>query len=175
MRLQTALAARTDVVPDLGTTDAGPSCNEAATTMSDLPADARTVIHCPAPSVMSAGRRRAAEWVLEFEPRAKPFIEPLMGWTGGSDPLRQVRLRFSSRDAAIRYARRHGLAFEVREPVHRHCGDLVHAQRPAPAIKRDAPVIDYVLPLEIAWAWEAPHLALDRLCVANDTGERAAA
>ena len=175
MRLETALAARTDVVPDLGTTDAGPWCDEAAGTISDLPADARAVIHCPAPSVMSAGRRRAAEWVLEFEPRAKPFIEPLMGWTGGSDPLTQVRLRFSSRDAAIRYARRHGLTYEVREPVHVRCDDLAHAQPQAPAIKQDAPVIDYVLPLEIAWAWEAPHLALDRLCVANDTGERAAA
>jgi NADH dehydrogenase ubiquinone Fe-S protein 4 len=175
MRLDTALVARMDVAPDPGAPDAGPWCNEAVGATSDLPADARAVIHCPAPSVTTAGRHRAAGWVLEFEPRAKPFIEPLMGWTGGSDPLRQVRLRFSSRDAAIRYARQHGLAYEVREPVHSRCDALAHAQPHAPAIEQGAPVLEYTMPLEIAWAWEAPHLALDMLHINNDTGGKIAA
>ena len=167
MRLDPALVARTDVFPYPGATDAGRTCNDVMEPIRDLPADARAIIHCPAPSVMTTGRRRAAEWVLEFEPRAQPFIDPLMGWTGGTDPLRHVRLRFPTQDAAIRSARRHGLTYEVREPTHIRRGDLAHMQPQASAI-------DYVMPLEIAWAWEAPHLALDRL-IANDTGAKAAA
>jgi hypothetical protein len=48
-----------------------------------------------------------------------------MGWIGGADPLSHVRLRFPNREAAIAYARRQGLAFEVREPTHVHRGGLV--------------------------------------------------
>jgi hypothetical protein len=29
-----------------------------------------------------------------FERRSPPFIDPLMGWTGGKDPLVQLELRF---------------------------------------------------------------------------------
>lgn len=82
-----------------------------------FPSDARAIIQCTSRSVLSGGRARANEWVLSFEPRTPPFIEPLMGWTGSTDPLPQIRLRFSSRDAAIRYAERQGLHYEVRGPV----------------------------------------------------------
>jgi len=155
MQLQNALAVRTDAVPFPGTADAGPPSN-------DCPA--RAVIHCPAPSVMQGGRCRVAEWVLEFEPRARPFIEPLMGWTGGTDTLAQVRLRFPNREAAIAYANRQRVPYEVREPVHVHRGE------PAPL-----PGAGHHVPIEVTWAWEAPHLALDRLLVANDAEEAARA
>ncbi len=81
-----------------------------------FPSDTRAMIRCPAPSAASSGRAHTRQWVLEFVPRSAQFIEPLMGWTGGADPLRQVRLRFPSRDAAIAYARRQGLTYEVQEP-----------------------------------------------------------
>ena len=38
-----------------------------------------------------------------------------MGWTGSTDPMGQVRLTFSSREAAVAYAQRYGLDYEVRE------------------------------------------------------------
>jgi NADH dehydrogenase ubiquinone Fe-S protein 4 len=56
------------------------------------------------------------KWKLRFERRSPPFIEFLMGWTGGDDVLAQVELTFPSAQAAISYARRQGLAFIVHEP-----------------------------------------------------------
>jgi len=64
----------------------------------------------------SAGKARACEWVLGFQPVSAQFVEPLMGWCGGDDPLRHVELRFPTRDAAVRYAERQGLAYEVNDP-----------------------------------------------------------
>ena len=161
MQLLDALAARIEAVPFPGAAEAGLHCDEHRPAPdSALAADAKAIIHCPARSVTSSGRRGAAEWVLEFEPRSKPFIDPLMGWSRGADTLTQVRLRFPTKRAAIDYARRQGLHYEVCEPAHIRGGDLVRARRQTPAI-------DHAVPIEIAWAWDAPHLAIDRLAVAN--------
>src|SRR5205085_2014334 len=77
----------------------------------------RAVIYKPAKSVMTSGRAGTKRWLLEFEPQSAPFIEPLMGWTGSTDPMAQMRLTFPSREAAVAYAQRHGLDYEVREPT----------------------------------------------------------
>ena len=37
--------------------------------------------------VRTSGRARTKGWVLRFERQTPPFIEPLMGWTSGDDPL----------------------------------------------------------------------------------------
>jgi ETC complex I subunit conserved region len=73
----------------------------------------RVVIYKPAKSAMTSGARRKP-WLLEFEPQSGPFIEPLMGWTGSSDPLAHMQLGFGSREAAVAYADRQGLEYEVR-------------------------------------------------------------
>jgi hypothetical protein len=73
-----------------------------------FPADAVAHIHRPCRSAMSSAPGEA-EWRLEFEPRSAPFLDPLMGWTGGSDPLRQLALSFPTLDAAVAYAERQGL------------------------------------------------------------------
>src|SRR5438270_887387 len=77
----------------------------------------RAVIYKPAKSAMTSGRAGTKRWLLEFEPQSAPFIEPLMGWTGSTDPLPQVRLTFPSREAAVAYAQRHRLDYEVRKPT----------------------------------------------------------
>jgi hypothetical protein len=64
---------------------------------------------------MSSGRAGTNRWRLEFERRTPPFVDPLTGWTGGSDPLANLSLIFPSRSAAIGYCERNGLRFEVRE------------------------------------------------------------
>jgi ETC complex I subunit conserved region len=38
-----------------------------------------------------------------------------MGWTGSADPMAHFRLMFSNREAAVAYAERQGLAYEVRD------------------------------------------------------------
>jgi ETC complex I subunit conserved region len=77
----------------------------------------RAVIYKPAKSAMTSGRAGTKRWLLEFEPQSAPFIEPLMGWTGSTDPLAQVRITFPSREAAVAYAQRQSLDYEVREPA----------------------------------------------------------
>ncbi len=58
----------------------------------------------------------ADEWVLEHTPERPREIEPLMGWTASSDMKTQVRLKFPTKDAAIAYAQRNGIAYRVEEP-----------------------------------------------------------
>ncbi|RMD88477.1 MAG: ETC complex I subunit [Alphaproteobacteria bacterium] len=70
-------------------------------------------IYRPTKSAMQSGVRNTRHWVLEFDPEDRLFVEPLMGWTGSRDTRRQIRLRFPTRDDAVRYAQRHGLPFEV--------------------------------------------------------------
>ena len=42
--------------------------------------------------------------------RRPPAVEPLMGYTSSSDPFAQVRLKFATREDAIAYAEKHGIA-----------------------------------------------------------------
>jgi hypothetical protein len=70
----------------------------------------------PAKTAMQSGEARTKDWVLEFESEAKPGLEPLMGWTSSSDTHPQVKLEFDSKDEAVAYAMRHGLAYTVVEP-----------------------------------------------------------
>jgi hypothetical protein len=81
--------------------------------MSSFPPDAVAVIYRPARSAMTSGLANTRRWKLRFERRSAPFIEPLMGWTGGDDTLAQVELTFQSADEAVAYARRQGLKFVV--------------------------------------------------------------
>lgn len=82
-------------------------------TPSIFPDDAAAIIYRPARSAMTSGKANTRHWKLRFDRRTPPFIEPLMGWTGGDDPLAQVELTFPTRDAAVAYAERQGLTFTV--------------------------------------------------------------
>jgi hypothetical protein len=81
-----------------------------------FPKDALARIYKPSRSVMTSGKAGTKAWRLVFERRTPPFIEPLMGWTGGDDTLAQVELEFTTREAAVRYAERQGLRYTV-EPA----------------------------------------------------------
>jgi len=82
-----------------------------------FPDDAVARIYRPSPSVMTSARPRRNGWRLVFERRTPPFVEPLMGYTGGNDTLTQIALSFPTLGAAIRYAERQGLTYMVDEPA----------------------------------------------------------
>lgn len=83
---------------------------------SALPPDAVAIIEPPSRSVTQSGKARDGAWLLRFQPRGRAFVDPLTGWIGSDDPVAHLALRFPAREAAIGYAERHGLAYEVREP-----------------------------------------------------------
>lgn len=64
---------------------------------------------------MQSGTAKAGQWVLEFEPEKPLTIDPLMGYTSSSDMRRQVRLTFATREEAVAYAQKNGIAFRVEQ------------------------------------------------------------
>ncbi|MBR2657141.1 ETC complex I subunit [Yoonia sp.] len=76
----------------------------------------RARIYQPAKTAMSSGTAKTKEWVLEHAAQSARSIDPLMGWTSSSDTQAQVRLHFDSKEAALDYARDHGIDAVVQEP-----------------------------------------------------------
>jgi len=79
----------------------------------------RARIYKPARTAMSSGTANTQDWVLEFAPKQPREVDPLMGWTSSGDMQSQVRLRFSSKEAALEYAEEHGIDALVFEPKKR--------------------------------------------------------
>jgi len=73
-------------------------------------------IYRPAKNAMQSGRANSKDWILEFEPASARVPDRLMGWTSSDDMNGEVRLAFESKDEAIAYAQRHGIAFQLFEP-----------------------------------------------------------
>jgi len=77
-------------------------------------------VHCrifqPPKSAMQSGRGKTHHWVLEYELDTPRRPEPLMGWIASGDTLNQVRIRFPTKEEAIVFAEREGLAYSVEEP-----------------------------------------------------------
>jgi hypothetical protein len=69
----------------------------------------------PSKTAMQSGLAKTKVWHLEFETSVARSTEPLMGWTSGSDTQGQVKLTFDTREEAIAYAQKQGLAFQVIE------------------------------------------------------------
>jgi hypothetical protein len=72
-------------------------------------------IYKPARNAMQSGTAKTKNWILDYEPGAPRVVEPLMGWTSSTDMNSQVRLRFASKEEAIAYCERHGIAYQVAE------------------------------------------------------------
>ena len=79
-------------------------------------------IYKPARTAMQSGTAKTKDWMLVFEPEAPRVVEPLMGWTSSTDMKSQIRLRFASREEAVAYCEREGIAYQVfesKEPARR--------------------------------------------------------
>ena len=79
----------------------------------------RARIYKPARNAMQSGTAKTRNWILEFAPESAREVDPLMGWTSSDDMQSQVRLRFDSKEAALEYARDHGIDAQVSEPKSR--------------------------------------------------------
>ena len=73
-------------------------------------------IYRPARNAMQSGTAKTRDWVLEFVSDTAREVDPLMGWTSNEDTQAQVRLRFPTKEAALDYAKDHGIDAVVTEP-----------------------------------------------------------
>ncbi len=73
-------------------------------------------IYKPTRNAMQSGNAKTELWVLDYEPEQPRQVEPLMGYTSSGDMKSQLRLSFDTKEEAIAYAERHGIAFQVQEP-----------------------------------------------------------
>jgi hypothetical protein len=73
-------------------------------------------IYKPTRTAMQSGLAKTRDWLLVFEPETARQVEPLMGWTASSDMKQQVRLQFATKEEAVAYCDRHGIAYRVYEP-----------------------------------------------------------
>ena len=73
-------------------------------------------IYKPSRNAMQSGVARSKHWVLDYFPDTPRQVDPLMGWTSSVDTQAQVKLRFATKEAALEYAREHGIKATVLEP-----------------------------------------------------------
>ncbi|MFN3890449.1 MAG: ETC complex I subunit [Beijerinckiaceae bacterium] len=73
-------------------------------------------IYRPAKTATQSGQAKTGRWVVEMEAEKPREIEPLMGWTSSADTRTQVKLSFATKEDAVAYAQRKGLAYIVVEP-----------------------------------------------------------
>jgi hypothetical protein len=72
-------------------------------------------IYKPAKTAMQSGQAKTKDWVIDFEPEEARQVEPLMGWTSSGDMRQELRLRFDTKEEAITYCEKRGIAFQVSE------------------------------------------------------------
>jgi hypothetical protein len=76
----------------------------------------RARIYLPPKSAMQSGRA-GAEWVLHYDSPSPERPDRLMGWIGGGGTQAQVKLSFPTKEEAIAYAERNGIAYDVEIPT----------------------------------------------------------
>ena len=64
---------------------------------------------------MQSGKRNSKSWVLEYE-TSNLSINPLMGWVSSSDTMSEIKLKFSTKEQAINYAKKNNINYYVIEP-----------------------------------------------------------
>tara|TARA_Y100001935_G_scaffold79634_1_gene66586 strand:+ start:327 stop:605 length:279 start_codon:yes stop_codon:yes gene_type:complete len=76
-------------------------------------------IYKPSKTAMQSGRSKFNNWVLKFNNNRNQKKDSLMGWNGGSNTISQVELKFSTKEDAIKYAKRNNIEYVVLESSER--------------------------------------------------------
>ncbi len=72
-------------------------------------------IYIPSKTATQSGLGKEDNWILEFESK-DTSINPLMGWESSNDTMGEVKLKFSTKDKAIEYAKNNNISYKVIEP-----------------------------------------------------------
>jgi len=78
----------------------------------------KALIYKPSKSSMQSGKANTKKWLLKFDTDNRG-INPLMGWESSTNTLSEINLEFSTREEAVKYAKKNNIDFEVIEPKNR--------------------------------------------------------
>ena len=67
---------------------------------------------------MQSGKRSTKKWLLEFD-TLNLGVNQLMGWISSIDTMSEVKLKFSTKEQAINYAKKNNIDYKVIEPQKR--------------------------------------------------------
>ncbi len=70
-------------------------------------------IYLPAKTATQSGIANTKHWILEFDQDNTSYKSTLMLWNGSKETTKQVRLKFTSCQEAIKYAEKHKLNYTV--------------------------------------------------------------
>ena len=74
----------------------------------------RAFIYRPAKTSMQSGKAKTKKWLLRFEDD-KNGINPLMGWESSYNTWSELNLEFSTKEDAIKYAKKNKISYEIVE------------------------------------------------------------
>ena len=75
-------------------------------------------IYKPTRTAMQSGRKNENNWLLVFD-TLNTGISPLMGWESSKDTMSEVKLKFSTKEQAISYAKKYNINYYIIEPEKR--------------------------------------------------------
>jgi len=80
--------------------------------------DRQVRIFVPSKNAMQSGSHLTHTWMIEFETRER-WENSLMGWSSSGDPLSNMQVRFTTREAAIAFVEKNGWKYLIEEPKYR--------------------------------------------------------
>ena len=72
-------------------------------------------IYKPSKTAMQSGKGNSKNWLLKFDTQ-NTGTNPLMGWETSNDTFSEIKLEFSTKDKAIKYAKKNNIDFYIIEP-----------------------------------------------------------
>jgi len=72
-------------------------------------------IYRPTKTPMQSGKAKSNIWIFEFD-TSDSGINPLTGWETSNDTMSEVRLEFTSKENAIKYAQKNNVKYHIVEP-----------------------------------------------------------
>lgn len=71
----------------------------------------------PAKSAMQSGKKNTKKWLLvPLEEKNIRHLNELMGWTSADNTESQIKIEFSSKEEAIKYANSRNFEYEIFAP-----------------------------------------------------------
>ena len=67
---------------------------------------------------MQSGMKNTKNWLLKFD-TLNTGVDPLMGWENSKDTMSEIKLKFSTKEQAINYAKKNNIEYYLVQPKKR--------------------------------------------------------